>query len=97
VKPPTSTRAPVWRSSAGTTSLRTRLSVSVVAASCGPVRGNAVIVATRPSGEIAGGATNVKSLSARAPAAIRWAAALSPCLASSATSRNDPLVPAPKP
>ena len=39
VKPPTSTRAPVLLSTAGTTLSRRRLSVSVVAASCGPVRG----------------------------------------------------------
>jgi len=39
VKPPTSTRAPVSRSIAGTTLSRRRFSVSTVAASCGPVRG----------------------------------------------------------
>ena len=39
VKPPTSTCARVLASIAGTTLSRSRLSVSVVAASCGPVRG----------------------------------------------------------
>jgi hypothetical protein len=39
VKPPTSTRARVLASIDGTTLSRSRLRVSVVAASCGPVRG----------------------------------------------------------
>jgi len=39
VKPPTSTCAPVLRWTGGRTSSRRRFSVSVVAASCGPVRG----------------------------------------------------------
>ena len=39
VKPPTSTVAPVVFSTAGRTSLRSRLRVTVVLSSCGPVLG----------------------------------------------------------
>jgi hypothetical protein len=77
-------------------SSRTRASASVVA-SWGPVRGEAVIVAMAPSGDIAGRDTYVKSSSDLSAVAMRPAVAGSPLCGSSATSRNDPFVPAPKP
>jgi len=99
VDPVTSTSVPVASSAVGRTSSRSRFTSSVVASSCGPVVGTTFhSTAVGFSGSLGtGGVTTTTPGSAATASVTALRASRSPAPSTSATSRNGPLKPSPKP